>query len=124
MIFLFILYNLFLHGNVLAGPIVPPFHQTFYPREIDPNKFTQRTEWNIISSCFATLFACSWVAIHPNIPPQSDSFIRILVRRLMMMGYMLIVPEMVIFWAARQWCGAYEITKRNERMLFFFGFLT
>ena len=88
-----------------------------------PNKFTQRSEWNIIPSCFATLFACSWVAIHPNILPQSDSSIRILARRLMMMGYMLIVPEMMIFWAARQWCGAYEITKRNERMLFFIRFL-
>lgn len=117
MIFLFILFKFFLHDSVLARPL-PPLHPTFeisfHPREIDPNKFTQRSEWNIIWSCFATLFACSWVAIHPNIPTHSDGFMRLIFRRLMIMGYMLIVPEVVILWAARQWYAARDIVKRHK----------
>lgn len=31
-----------------------------------------RTVWNIIWSCLVTIFACIWVAIHPNVPqPKS-----------------------------------------------------
>ena len=116
MIFLFILYSLFLRGDVIAGPLSSQLQPSLeiYPRGTDPNRFTQRSEWNIVWSCFATLFTCSWVAIHPNIPLQSDSFKRILARRLMIMGYMLIVPELVICWAARQWCAARDIAKRCE----------
>ncbi|KAF8802859.1 hypothetical protein BYT27DRAFT_7260623 [Phlegmacium glaucopus] len=114
MIFLFILYSLSLHGNVLAGPLHAAFESSFYPREIDSNNLTQRTEWNIIWSCFATLFACSWISVHPNIPAPSDSSTRIFVRRLMIMGCTLIAPEMLIIWAARQWYAAHDIAKRHE----------
>ncbi|KAF8802858.1 hypothetical protein BYT27DRAFT_7196201 [Phlegmacium glaucopus] len=114
MIFLFILYSFSLHGNILAGPLHATFESSFYPREIDPNNLTQRTEWNIIWSCFATLFACSWISVHPNIPAPSDSSTRIFVRRLMIMGCTLIAPEMLIVWAARQWYAAHDIAKRHR----------
>jgi hypothetical protein len=115
MIFLFILYSLFLRGDVLAGPLSSQLQPSLeiYPR----NRFIQRSEWNIVWSCFATLFACSWVAIHPNIPLQSDSSMRRLARRLMIMGYMLIAPEFVIWWAARQWLAARDIAKKCEGVL-------
>ncbi|KAF8802869.1 hypothetical protein BYT27DRAFT_7341129 [Phlegmacium glaucopus] len=68
-----------------------PLHATcessFYPRETDSNNFTQRSEWNIVWSYFATLFACSWISVHPNIPAPPDSSTRVFVRRLMIMGY-------------------------------------
>ena len=109
MIFLFVLYNIFLHGNVLAAPF-PPLQPTtetrFYLHETNPNKFTQRSEWNITWGCFATLFACSWVAIHLNIPPRSHSSTQIFFRRLIMMAYMLIFPEMVILHAGKEWLAA------------------
>lgn len=121
MILLFILYNVFLHGNViLAGPL-PPMHASdipFDPREIDASKFTHRSKWNIIWSCFATLFACSWVAIHPNVPAQSDSSMRRFLRRLMIMAYVLVIPEAVIYWAARQWWAARNIAKKHKSVLF------
>ncbi|KAF8802854.1 hypothetical protein BYT27DRAFT_7172357 [Phlegmacium glaucopus] len=117
MTFLLIFYSLFLHGNVLAGPL-QCLHATcessFYPREIDCNKFTQRTEWNIVWSCFATIFACSWISVHPDIPAPSDSSTRIFIRRLMIMACTLIAPEMLIVWAARQWYAAHDIVKRNK----------
>lgn len=119
MIFFLTLYSLFLHASdlVLAGPLdLPPTSENLF--EIDSNKLTRRSEWNIISSCFATIFACSWVAIHPNIPAPSDSSMRIFFRRLMIMGYMLIVPEMVIVWAGRQWYAAHYIAETYKGMLF------
>jgi hypothetical protein len=27
-----------------------------------------RTIWNIVWSCLVTIFSCTWVAVHPNIP--------------------------------------------------------
>lgn len=35
-----------------------------------------RTVWNIIWSCLITIFACIWVAVHPNIPQPKPTFIR------------------------------------------------
>ena len=58
-----------------------------------------RTIWDIICSCFSTLFACAWIAVHPNIPEDSMEILR---RRIMIMTYVLLAPEMVIIWAARQ----------------------
>ena len=121
MIFLFIIYNLLWHGIVLAAAL-PPLRLTsetsIYPRGINSNKFIQRSTWNIICSCFATLFACSWVAIHPNIPAKSDSSIRRFSRHLMIMAYMLIIPEAVIYWAARQWWAARNIAKKHQGVPF------
>lgn len=116
MILLFILYHLF---HVLARPVPTTSDISFYPRKIDPNRFTQRSEWNIIWGCFATLFICSWVAIHPNIPAKSDKFIRKFFRRLMIMAYMFIVPEVVIYWASRQWYAARYIANKHKGVIFF-----
>ena len=65
-----------------------------------------RTIWNIIWSCFSTVFACAWIAVHPNIPALKDSKWKILRRRLMITAYILLAPEMVIMWAARQYRDA------------------
>ena len=65
-----------------------------------------RTIWNIIWSCFSTVVACAWIAVHPNIPALEDSKWKILRRRLMVTAYILLAPEMVIMWAARQYRDA------------------
>ena len=114
MIILFILYSVFLHNDVLAGPLQPI---PFYPHEIDPSRFTQRSVWNIFWSCLATLFVCSWVAVHPNIPAPSD---RIFITRLKIMGCMLIMPELVIVWAGRQWYAAHHIADRHKGLYYSF----
>ena len=125
MIFLmfYTVYSLFMHVSDAVLADSPPssrprFDNLFHQREINPNNLIQRSEWNIVWSCFATIFACSWVAIHPNIPAPSDSSLRIFVRRLMLMGCMLIVPELVIIWAIRQWFVAHEIAEKHKSMLF------
>ena len=71
-----------------------------------------RTIWNIIWSCLVTVFACTWVAVHPNVPmskpgqkSNSHWYSRPL-RKARIMLYGVIAPEFVIFWAWRQRCAA------------------
>ena len=71
----------------------------------------QRSIWDIIWSCLATIFACSWVSVHPNIPSPNESRWRIFLRRLELMFWAVIGPEMIITWALRQWLGARELEK-------------
>ena len=66
----------------------------------------QRTIWDILWSCLATIIACSWVSIHPNIPGTDESSWRIFIRRLELMFWAVFGPEMIIVWALRQWSGA------------------
>ena len=71
----------------------------------------QRTIWDILWSCLATIFACSWVSIHPNIPASNESSLRIFLRRLELMFWAVVSPEMIITWALRQWSGARRLEK-------------
>ena len=66
----------------------------------------QRTIWDILWSCLATIIACSCVSIHPNIPGTDESSWRIFIRRLELMFWAVFGPEMIIVWALRQWSGA------------------
>ena len=71
----------------------------------------QRSIWDILWSCLATISACSWVSVHPNIPGPNESRWRIFVRRLELMFWTIVGPEMIIAWAFRQWLGARHLEK-------------
>ena len=70
-----------------------------------------RSVWDILWSCLATIFACSWVSVHPNIPGPNESRWRILLRRLELMFWAVVGPEIIISWAFRQWLGARDLEK-------------
>ena len=74
----------------------------------------QRSIWDILWSCLATILACSWVSVHPNIPAPNESSWRIFLRRLELMLWAVIGPEMVITWALRQWLSARRFEKRYK----------
>lgn len=63
-----------------------------------------------------TIIACTWVAIHPNIPALSDTRVEVALRRAGLMLCGLIAPEIIILWAMRQWYGAREIGQRHKGM--------
>ncbi|KAG1880127.1 hypothetical protein F4604DRAFT_1579029 [Suillus subluteus] len=65
-----------------------------------------RTLWDIIWSCVATLFACTWTAIHPNIPGMKEGRMTIFFRRLYIMVLALIAPELIVTWATIQFLSA------------------
>ncbi|KAG2362834.1 hypothetical protein BDR07DRAFT_1283676, partial [Suillus spraguei] len=70
-----------------------------------------RSLWEIIWSCVATLFACTWTAIHPNIPGMNEGKIAIISRRLGIMMMALIAPELMITWSTAQFISACNTAK-------------
>ena len=86
-----------------------------------------RTIWNIIWSCLVTIFSCTWVAVHPNIPcPKKreangwveryiwNPLLSFAEHRLPLFIYALLVPEYVLAWAIRQFFRAREIASDNK----------
>ncbi|KAH9483144.1 hypothetical protein JR316_0005247 [Psilocybe cubensis] len=79
--------------------------------ELGDDSTPHRTIWTIVRTCLATIIACTWVAVHPNIPGPKHGLLRILFTRLGIMFMVLIAPEMIITWAARQYLAAREIQR-------------
>jgi hypothetical protein len=63
------------------------------------------------------IFACTWLAIHPNIPAPHEGFFRVNRRRAGIMVIGLLAPELIILWATRQWCMARFLAKKYESAL-------
>ena len=82
------------------------------PCQCPTNNSNDREIINIVWSCVLTIFACTWTAIHPNIPSPEDGFWTVRGRKLWSMIFMLVAPEIVACWAIRQWLGAREIADR------------
>ncbi|KDR79408.1 hypothetical protein GALMADRAFT_1239042 [Galerina marginata CBS 339.88] len=72
----------------------------------------QRSMWDILWSCLATIFACTWVSVHPNIPPPNEKWYMRPLRRLELMIWAILAPELMILWAMRQWFGARKLVNR------------
>ncbi|TFK50285.1 hypothetical protein OE88DRAFT_1631605 [Heliocybe sulcata] len=73
-----------------------------------------RTLYSIVRSCVATILACTWVAIHANIPPQDAHWARILGRQVLTTVYAIIAPECVVVWAAKQWFASRKLAEMNK----------
>jgi len=61
-----------------------------------------RTLWSIIYSCLATIFACTWVSYHPDIPDRTHTRWRIRVTRLLTVLLAFLVPEVTVAKAASE----------------------
>ena len=68
-----------------------------------------RSVLDILWSCLATTFACTWVSVHPNVPFKNEGKWAILIRRLFLMLFSILAPEIMIMWAFKQWKGALKI---------------
>ncbi|KAF8173475.1 hypothetical protein BJ912DRAFT_822147, partial [Pholiota molesta] len=68
-----------------------------------------RTVNDIVISCLATIFACTWSAIHPNIPAITDSAWHSFHRWVTIMICALLAPEWMTYWAVQQRLGAKKI---------------
>lgn len=83
-----------------------------------------RTRWDVIWSCLTTIFLCTWVAIHPNIPEPIDDkgpgfwtrtkhwFRTFLRERMLLFMVALLVPDYILSWAIRQRLVAYNVAKK------------
>ncbi|KAF4616982.1 hypothetical protein D9613_008297 [Agrocybe pediades] len=77
-----------------------------FPRDADPIPPCPRQRIQIVWTCVATILAASWVSVHPNIPDAKEFKIKKTLRRIELMIWAILTPELIIYWAMRQWRGA------------------
>ena len=124
MLFLIFLYYLAL--SIRTSPI-PPISSRSLESNSCADLTYSRTIWNIIWSCLATIFSCTWVAVHPNIPRpkqrEAKNCFQIWIQnpllsfaehRLLLFICALLVPEYVLAWAIRQYLTARKIARENK----------
>jgi hypothetical protein len=70
-----------------------------------------RKLFDIIWGCLATIFACTWVSVHPNVPAPHQSQLALFWQRLKMMLIVVIAPELMVGFAARQFFAARVLSK-------------
>ncbi|KAF9008079.1 hypothetical protein BDQ17DRAFT_1237491, partial [Cyathus striatus] len=86
------------------------------------NNYNQRSILDIVWNCLGTLFLCTWVAVHPNIPDPDENDTSILLRRLKMMywttiaNHCILAPELVFAYAVRQFIGARYIFNKYKAL--------
>ncbi|KAF9463615.1 hypothetical protein BDZ94DRAFT_1258701 [Collybia nuda] len=61
-----------------------------------------RTLSSIILSCLATLVACTWASVHPNVPKPLIGRRKLVFHRWRLMMLAVIAPEVIVVWALRQ----------------------
>lgn len=111
LLLLLVYYNLAPHGvDALPVPSVDEY--------IPPTRFDLRfcrTLWGIVSSCLATIFSCTWVAVHRNIPDPTSRWYTVALVRVGITLRALLAPELIFYWAVQQWFVAGDIATVNER---------
>jgi hypothetical protein len=101
-------------NGVEALPILSNLDQKTAPSETCTDLNNCRGLSDIILSCLATLLSCTWIALHPNIPGPSETWLKITLRQFGLMILALIAPELIVVWAMRQWISSRIIANRYE----------
>ena len=136
MLFLLFLYYLLQGPSINAGPI-----PTIEDRLLTGNHCNDlghcRTIWNILWSCLVTIFSCTWVAVHPNVPSPKkreangwieryiwNPLLSFIEHRLPLFICALLVPEYVLAWSIRQFLVARKIAKGEFELCVKYLFIT
>jgi len=94
-----LILSLFQHGADALSSRADPGTEDACP--------AKRSLYKIVWSCVSTTIICAWVSVHPNVPPSG--YWKGLWRRVKMMIWTIIAPELILAWAVRQWFAAWEI---------------
>lgn len=100
-----------------APTTIPQFTDSgiFHARQDRPNLAScdagtdTRTVWDIVWSCLSTTFISTWVAVHPNVPSQDASPWFLTMRRIKLMIWAFLTPELNLWWALRQRMSAKKV---------------
>ena len=128
MLFLLFLYYLLQGPSINAGPI-----PMIEDRSLTGNHYNDlahcRTVWNIVWSCLVTIFSCTWVAVHPNVPcPKKqeangwikrciwNSLLSFFGHRLPLFICALLVLKYMLAWAIIQFLRAHQIAKSEFKL--------
>ena len=126
MLFLLFLYYLLQGPSINTGPVPTIENHLLVGNHC--NDLTHcRTIWNIVWSCLVTIFSCTWVAIHPNVPclkkQEANGWIERCIwnpllsfveHRLPLFICALLGPKYVLAWAIKQFLVARDIAKQNK----------
>ncbi|PBK58901.1 hypothetical protein ARMSODRAFT_899957, partial [Armillaria solidipes] len=72
----------------------------------------QRTVLGILWRCLTTIFACTWLAVHPNVPGRNvttKGAISCAIERTKIIVVTILAPEITIAWAAEQFLVAWNL---------------
>ncbi|KAJ6542941.1 hypothetical protein B0H19DRAFT_886717, partial [Mycena capillaripes] len=89
-----------------------------------------RRLFDIIWGCLTTIFACTWVSVHPNVPAPDQGRLALLWRRLRLMLVAVTAPELMVAFAARQFLAArkfardYSISQTHGFFFYMGGFVS
>ncbi|KAJ7200041.1 hypothetical protein C8J57DRAFT_1631508 [Mycena rebaudengoi] len=120
--------SLLLLVHTLSGRNLSPRATVFTDSCDDINNC--RKLFDIIWGCLVTIFACTWVSVHPNVPPPDQGTLVFLWRRLKMMLMAIIAPELMVGFAARQffvsrwYANEYKISKTHGFFISMGGFVS
>ncbi|KAF8217262.1 hypothetical protein K438DRAFT_1658734 [Mycena galopus ATCC 62051] len=121
MLLLLLLMHVFSQNSSAAPPSHPFDAQLSTDSCDDINNCRQL--FGIVWGCLATIFACTWVSVHPNVPPPDQSWLALFWRRLKMMLIGILVPEIMAGFAVRQFLGAWMLSREygfSKTLGFFF----
>ncbi|EAU84224.2 hypothetical protein CC1G_08154 [Coprinopsis cinerea okayama7 len=72
--------------------------------------------------CLFTLVCVAWITVRPNVPSPHDSHWKKLWRRIRLALWALVMPEMVLLWAGRQWFGEEALSIQGAHFIQMGGF--
>ena len=85
---------------VVQAADAPGAHEELAPANCVDGR-SKRTLSDIIWGCLSTTIICAWTAIHPNIPPREGP-VKGVLRRLELMLWAILAPEILPAWALNQ----------------------
>ncbi|KAF7305714.1 hypothetical protein HMN09_00724700 [Mycena chlorophos] len=121
MLFLLLVFSLLRYSNSAAVPSgvvpggdgAPLLQQEIVDNCTDINHC--RTLFSIVWSCLTTIFACTWTAVHPNLPAPNIGIVANFWRKFKMMLVAMIAPELMVAFALRQCMAASYLAKIVEQ---------
>ncbi|KAJ6467461.1 hypothetical protein DFH09DRAFT_1294920 [Mycena vulgaris] len=99
----------FLSQRSSASPT--PLLNSRAPEDPCENINSCRRLFDIVWGCLTTIFACTWVSVHPNVPPPDQNGRARLWRKLKMMLIAVIAPELMVGFAIRQFFAARRLSE-------------
>jgi hypothetical protein len=107
---LLLIFVHFLSRNGSAAPVLHTLNDRSAPDSCDDINNCRKL-FDIIWGSLATIFACTWVSVHPNVPSPNQSQLALFWRRLKMMLIAVVAPELMVGFAARQFFAARTLSK-------------
>ncbi|KAJ7331334.1 hypothetical protein DFH08DRAFT_966355 [Mycena albidolilacea] len=93
-----------------ASPLAHPVNARGFNNSCDDINDCRKL-FDVVWGCLATIFTCTWMSVHPNVPPPSQSWLALFRRRLKMMVITITALEIVVGFAARKFFGGRLLSK-------------